>query len=38
LNRVAAGLATPTPWELLGQSLDALVAEGVLTPERRASA
>jgi len=38
LNRGAAGLATPTPWELLGQSLDALVAEGVLTPERRAGA
>jgi AcrR family transcriptional regulator len=38
LNRGAAGLATPTPWELLGRSLDALVAEGVLPLERRAGA
>jgi AcrR family transcriptional regulator len=38
LARGAAGLATPTPWELLGRSLDALVAEGVLPLERRAGA
>ena len=38
LARVGAGLATPSPWDLLGQSLDALVAEGVLPSERRAGA
>jgi AcrR family transcriptional regulator len=38
LNRGAAGLATPTPWELLGQTLDALVVEGELPPERREGA
>jgi AcrR family transcriptional regulator len=38
LDHDAPGLVTPTPWELLGRSLDALVAEGVLPPERRAGA
>jgi AcrR family transcriptional regulator len=38
LARGAAGLTTPTPWELLGRALDALVAEGVLTSDRRAGA
>jgi len=34
----AAGLATPTPWELLGRSLDALVADGLLPAGRREGA
>ena len=34
----AAGLATPTPWELLGRSLDALVTDGVLSADRREGA
>ncbi len=34
----AAGLATPTPWELLGRSLDALVADGLLPADRREGA
>jgi AcrR family transcriptional regulator len=33
-----AARSMPTPWELLGESLDALVAEGVLPPERRKGA
>lgn len=38
LTAGAAGLATPTPWELLGRSLDALVADGVLPADRREGA
>jgi len=38
LNSAAAGVATPTPWELLGRSLDALVADGLLPAERREGA
>lgn len=34
----ASGLATPTPWELLGRSLDALVADGLLPADRRQGA
>ncbi len=30
--------AIPTPWELLGKSLDALAADGVLPPDRREGA
>ena len=33
-----AGQSMPTPWELLGESLDALVLEGMLAPERRKGA
>lgn len=38
LDAGAAGLATPTPWELLGRSLDALVADGLLPADRREGA
>jgi AcrR family transcriptional regulator len=38
LTADAAGGATPTPWELLGRSLDALVADGLLTADRREGA
>ncbi|MFN6190722.1 MAG: TetR/AcrR family transcriptional regulator [Planctomycetia bacterium] len=33
-----ASVATPTPWELLGRSLDALVTDGLLPADRRAGA
>ena len=38
LTGAAAGVATPTPWELLGCSLDALVADGLLSADRREGA
>ena len=38
LTAGAAGLATPTPWELLGRSLDALGAAGLLPAHRRVGA
>lgn len=38
LTGAAAGVATPTPWELLGRSLDALVADGLLPADRREGA
>jgi len=38
LTSAAAGVATPTPWELLGRSLDALVADGLLPADRREGA
>lgn len=34
----AVVVATPTPWELLGRSLDALVADGLLPAGRREGA
>ena len=38
LTAGAARLATPTPWELLGRSLDVLVTDGVLPTDRREGA
>lgn len=38
LTAGAVGVAPPTPWELLGRSLDALVADGLLPADRREGA
>lgn len=38
VRSAAANVATRTPWDLLSRALDALVADGVLPPERRAGA